>query len=68
MCLGVARKRAVCVNVRGYLGRDDFFHFRRAVFELGNFAHGVELRVGQQVGGGFGEAERDEHHAVGERR
>ncbi len=33
-----------------------------AEFEFGNFADRVELRVGEDVGGGLGIAERDKHH------
>ena len=36
-------------------------HLARAELELRDLAHGVELRVGQQVGGGLGKAERDEY-------
>jgi hypothetical protein len=32
-----------------------------AEFELGD----LELRVGHDIGGGFGKAERDEDHALG---
>src|SRR3546814_10675827 len=37
---------------------------RRAELELGDLAEGIKLRVGEGVGRGFGEAERDEHHAL----
>ena len=37
-----------------------------AEFEFGDFAEGVELRVGQDVGGGLGIAEWDEHLARGD--
>ena len=36
-----------------------------AELELRDLAERVELRVGQQVGRRLGEAERDEHHALG---
>ena len=36
-----------------------------AELELGDLADGVELRVGQQIGGGLGEAEGNEDHALG---
>ena len=45
--------------------RADRLHVRRAVFELGNFAEGIERRIGKQVRGGFGETEGREDQAVG---
>src|SRR5207302_6185949 len=43
--------------------RLDLFDTRRAVFELRNLSDRVELRIGQDVGGRLGIAERDEDHA-----
>src|SRR3546814_6667636 len=43
----------------------DRLHLGGAELELGDLAEGVELRVGEGVGRRFGEAERDEHHALG---
>src|SRR5262249_46586944 len=37
-------------------------HLAGAELELRDLAHAVQLRVGQQVGGSLGEAERDEPH------
>ena len=38
----------------------------RAELKLGDLADRIELRIGQDVGGCFGEAEWNEQHAVGD--
>src|SRR5690606_20677900 len=48
--------------LRGGRGLFDRLQPRRAVLELRDLAVGVELRVGQHVGGRFRKAERNKDH------
>src|SRR5712671_2402460 len=47
-------------------GHRDWLDLGGAEFVFGDLAERIELRVGQDVGGGFGVAERDEHLARGD--